>query len=189
MKDLTGDNNLVGVTFGKFTVSGKHQTKLYVLWDCVCDCGRHCYFSGSRIMAEMKPSNPYVASCGNCRRFPPASECAIRRRMFQTWTTMKNRCHNPNSTAYKNYGERGIFVCEEWHNSFDSFYSYVSKLDHFNEPGRSLDRINNDDGYRPGNVRWATAKEQANNKRPRKKRGLSCEQRTNRSKAEGNQEI
>ena len=75
------------------------------------------------------------------------------------------------------------------HSNGDSFYSYVSKLDHFNEPGRSLDRINNDDGYRPGNVRWATAKEQANNKRPRKKRGLSCEQRTNRSKAEGNQEI
>jgi hypothetical protein len=90
--------------------------------------------------------------------------------MFMRWETMKSRCHNPNNPAYKDYGGRGIEVCTEWRDSFDLFFQYVSSLEHFNEPGRSIDRIDNNDGYRPGNVRWATASEQARNKRQRTKK-------------------
>ena len=81
------------------------------------------------------------------------------------WQAMKQRCNNPKSKDYKNYGGRGITVCEEWSNSFESFYSYVSVLPHYGEEGFSLDRINNDGNYEPGNVRWATRKEQNCNRR------------------------
>lgn len=78
---------------------------------------------------------------------------------------MRSRCTNPNSTGYKNWGGRGIKVCDEWLNSFDAFYDYVSKLPHFGEKGRQLDRINNDGNYEPNNVRWATRSEQMRNSR------------------------
>lgn len=81
---------------------------------------------------------------------------------------MRRRCLNPNYKDYKGYGGRGITVCEEWKNSFQAYYDYVSKLPHYGEKGYSLDRIDNDGNYEPGNVRWATAKEQANNRRKRK---------------------
>ena len=100
---------------------------------------------------------------------------------------MIQRCTNPNHASYKYYGGRGITVCKEWRNDYASFYNFVSQLEHNGEKGRSLDRINNDDGYYPGNVRWATAKEQAKNKR--KRRGKSDEQRTDGSQAKGNKEV
>ena len=84
---------------------------------------------------------------------------------------MKNRCFNPKSLKYKDYGGRGITVCEEWRNDFIKYYEYVSKLPHFNEKGYSIDRINDNGNYEPGNVRWATAKEQANNTRRNKTNG------------------
>lgn len=81
---------------------------------------------------------------------------------------MKQRCNNPNDHGYKNYGGRGIKVCKEWEDSFQAFYDYVSVLPHFGEEGRSLDRIDNEGDYEPGNVRWATRKEQNFNKRTNK---------------------
>ena len=88
-------------------------------------------------------------------------------RIYRTWKAMKTRCHNEHSPSFKNYGGRGITVCDEWKNDFQSFYEYVSKLEYFGEPGRTLDRINNDGNYEPGNVRWATRKEQQVNRRRR----------------------
>lgn len=75
---------------------------------------------------------------------------------------MIKRCDNPSNKYYKNYGGRGIFVCEEWH-SLDNFASWA--LSNGYSEDLTLDRINNDDGYYPENCRWATKKEQENNKR------------------------
>lgn len=78
---------------------------------------------------------------------------------------MNQRCSNPADSGYYNYGARGIGVCAEWKNSFATFYDHVKNLPHYGEEGYSLDRIDNEDDYKPGNVRWATRTEQNRNSR------------------------
>jgi hypothetical protein len=78
------------------------------------------------------------------------------------WHNMKTRCYNSNRPDYRHYGGRGIKVCEEWRNNFWAFFHHVGRR---LGPGYSINRINNDGNYEPGNVNWATPKEQANNQR------------------------
>ena len=80
---------------------------------------------------------------------------------------MQQRCHNPNNPKYKHYGARGIKVCPEWRQSFVRFAAEIEREcgPKPDGPGWTLDRINNDKGYQPGNMRWALAKTQAGNKR------------------------
>ena len=77
-----------------------------------------------------------------------------------TWRNMIRRCHDKRNASYKYYGGRGIKVCKRWR-SFENFLSDVGEK----PSGFTLDRIDNDSGYEPGNIRWATTKEQARNKR------------------------
>ena len=89
-------------------------------------------------------------------------EYSSKNRLYRIWLNMKQRCNNPNNKDYAHYGNRGIKVCTEWENSFDSFRDwaiengYTAKL--------TLDRKNNDRGYCPDNCHWATRKEQVNNR-------------------------
>ena len=84
-------------------------------------------------------------------------------RTYATWVGMRARCENPKRFAYERYGGRGITVCERWSSSFENFLADMGEA----PAGLSIDRIDNDLGYFKGNCRWATAKEQANNRKPR----------------------
>lgn len=120
------------------------------IWLCVCECG-----SDAEMPEEMLKLGAKT-SCG-CKR-QPFNMRSLRR----TYRSMVNRCCNQADQAYKDYGGRGIKICDRWLSSFDSFVTDVGiPL----QLGLSLDRINNDGDYEPGNVRWADAVTQRRNSR------------------------
>lgn len=91
-----------------------------------------------------------------------------RNKLRQRWHSMRVRCYCETAPNYKNYGGRGIKVCDEWldpEKGFENYFEYVSNLPHFGEEDYSLDRIDNNGNYEPGNVRWATTKTQVRNRR------------------------
>ncbi len=84
---------------------------------------------------------------------------------YKTWKAMKNRCNNPKATGYQDYGGRGIKICDEWDKSFTAFLNHIGEKP---SPRHSIDRIDVNGNYEPGNVRWATRWTQNINQRLRK---------------------
>lgn len=164
IKDLTGQR------FGRLTVVSKTDERKdrCVVWKCICDCGNE-HFVISRSLLGGK-----TRSCGclwnETKGTGRISHHMSDTKLYKKWCGMKRRCYYTSHKSYKDYGGRGITVCDEWKNDFQAFYDYVSKLPHFGEEGYSLDRINNNGNYEPENVRWTTQKEQCANRRNRTER-------------------
>lgn len=132
-------------------------------WQCKCDCGKEV------IAYSFDLKRNHTKSCG-CYQRQQTSKASKKHgmrheRIYHVWLDVKNRCNNQHYKRYSDWGGRGITVCKEWQDSFTKFYEYVSKLPNYEKAGYSLDRIDNDSGYMPGNVRWATPSEQNLNKR------------------------
>ena len=158
--------DLTGQRFGRLTVESIHGCRnQQILWDCICDCG------GRAVVTTGHLRSGHTRSCG-CIQRERARELRLTHGkrgepVYAVWSEMRRRCGASGHKDYKYYGARGIAVCQEWRESFEAFYDHVSVLPHYGEKGRSLDRINNNKNYEPGNVRWATAAEQAQNRRRR----------------------
>lgn len=171
MKESMNIRNLKGLRFGRLVVveQTEFRNRGSVLWKCRCDCGNELIAPSSKLAYGRKQScgclrietSKRTAKTGNNRR----THGMKHTKLYQVWNMIKYRCHSPKYPQWKDYGGRGIAICEEWSNSFQAFYDYVSQLPHFGEEGYSIDRINNDGNYEPGNVRWATRTEQNRNRR------------------------
>ncbi len=148
--------DLTGKTFSRLTVLRQAPYKTYsrqAQWWCSCVCGK------TIVAASYDLRRGHTTSCGCIKGLVHGLSYSLE---YPIWQAMKDRCYNKNNSRYKDYGARGITVCDRWRDSFEAFYEDMGKRPNSE---LSLDRIDNDKGYSPDNCRWATHSQQQLNKR------------------------
>lgn len=169
--------DLTGKRFGRLVVLERVDNaitpkgKVAVRYKCRCDCGNE------KIIRKCHLTSGKIVSCGcfhreqlgNMRRKHGKSGYN-RERLYTIWLNMKHRCYNPKNNHYKNYGARGITICDEWLEDYMAFrdwsysHGYEEKIRESGRNDLTIDRIDNDGNYEPSNCRWVTNKENCLNK-------------------------
>ncbi len=157
LQDLTGTKfqMLTAVECVQGSGTGPDGKRQQTKWLCLCECGSYAIVEAGALKRGQK-------SCG-CLNEPHGLS---RHPLYVTWRNIRQRCTNEASFNYEDYGGRGITLFEEWVASPTEFIAYVeTELGPMWGCSLSIDRIDNDKGYEPGNIRWATDSEQQSNKR------------------------
>lgn len=150
-------NDITGQKFGRLTALYRlHNTKGRTKWLCVCECGNL-----KEVRLDMLQSC-HTKSCNCLYKKSNAIHGKYNTRLYNTWRNMKSRCYYTKNINYKNYGERGIKVCDEWKNDFKAFYDWAMSNGY--DDNLTIDRIDVNGNYEPNNCCWITHKEQQQNK-------------------------
>jgi len=158
--------NLTGKTFARLYVIGLAPTvKQKAQWLCRCECGKF------PVVGARELQRGSTKSCGCLRAETSRRHMSGMDRtvdapnrlspLYNIWKAIRDRCNNPRNKGYKNYGGRGISVCDRW----DDFTVFLSDVGERPSPASTLDRINNNGNYEPANVRWASRRQQSRNTR------------------------
>jgi hypothetical protein len=170
--------DLTGIRFGRLTAVKRTNAHGNAMWFCECDCGATCATYATYLLSGKKKSCGCLeeenrrtiwkySHGGRAARYGDRSR-RLNERLYNVWNGMKSRCYNQNTACYKNYGGRGITVCEEWKHDFPAFQKWATENGYdANAPyGEcTIDRIDVNGNYEPSNCRWVSMDVQRENKR------------------------
>lgn len=168
-KEIHYYKDITNKQFGKLTAIKYEYTKnKKPYWLCRCECGKN------KIIAYSSLKSGATKSCGCLKHETSINHYSNlnkthgmkNTKIYQKWLGMKARCYNSKTKGYKNYGDRGITVCDEWKNDFLNFYNWA--INNGYKDGLTLERIDVNGNYEPINCKWITNLEQQNNKRNNK---------------------